>query len=737
MRGWRRLVVAGVAVQVGLMLLHRPGEERNKAGELKTFVSKPSQQQQQQQQGNKNENKSAVPRSALARQYAMLTRLGQPPRALSASQVFAYERRKARYHAMAWFRRSRRLLERCERAKALRRSEIADEVANFTEEELDDLSKVRWFVVSDRKDFSGFVREELLELGLCEAPLNESHARLDFYVGEQFESENGPSWARRIYDLVASENASVGAIDGLMAGFGSKESYANLFWYCKELSKEMHDRRVLCPAAWLPAFNVFGDENRRSVGFRTGRITASDVPHFKGLYDLVRGARPPTWWIVKPQKGTFLSQGMHLSQLAKADVNSEASLLDWISANVVEPSCRERYDPHKCDRRLVTFQIYVHKPALFHGRKFDVRLWFAMTSVDPLRVFLLRHGYPKVSSRAYVPRDLDDQCVHIKMLLDPECNVTTRQFKDAFPFGFPRSTASPVFFQGLEFPGLRESAPSSYNPREMSRSSYRTDRRRPRDWPVKEQFWSRRVWPSIEAAVSRVVMLARSKLAAASAQNGPRSSRSSSRKAAAAFRVFSLLSPDVTLDDKGRVYVEEINTNGLMMGTHANLGGSGNLFFDDSYVKSLLQIVGADAYPNASAYQANLDRAIDAFCDKTEEEEEEESLHCSSLERDELARAVHEEAHAGNHWYRVYPPIACFERADLDRCKLASDQTTRAWPNQATFSASDLRAVRETPLDIIVRRFLATTDTELIHGVPQVPGHARWPPREFDATSSI
>lgn len=517
--------------------------------------------------------------------------------------------------------------------------------------------------------------------------------RVDFYWGEQFDSDNAPAWGRR-RDSVLKADAVVGSIDGLMAMFGSKDSYTTLFWHCKDLIKRGSKRRVLCPAAWLPSFNVFGDEDKASKKFKKGKITAKDVPYLDRLFSLARDTNPPTWWIVKPQKGTFLSRGMHISQLRKTDMNTPTTFVNWIAKNVMEPSCAVKYESSKCDRRMVSFQIYVHKPALFHGRKFDMRFWLVVASLDPLRLYMLRHAYPKVSSREFTTGN-DDQCVHIKMLLDPFCNVTMRQFRRNFPSGYPRSTASPVFFDGLEFPGIKK----------------------PGSWVVKEQFWSRHVWPAVEASLVKVLMLARPNMTKLNKRH------KKSRK------TFALLSPDLTLDEKGRVYIEEINTNGLVMGTHGTNGGASNLFFDNGYVRDLLQIVGADAYPRAPQYQAKLDAAISTFCADNHDD-------CGPDEREAFARAVHEEAHAGQHFYRVYPPISCFEREEFSHCRLHHGNQT-VWPNQATFSDDDLAAMPESPIDRIVRRFLQTTDTELIHGVPQVPGHARWPPRDFHGASAL
>lgn len=60
-------------------------------------------------------------------------------------------------------------------------------------------------------------------------------------------------------------------------------------------------------------------------------------------------------------------------------------------------------------------------------RKYDVRLWVLVTSIDPLRVFVLRHGYPKIASELFETRGQvapnSHQCAHIKLLIDPECDI--------------------------------------------------------------------------------------------------------------------------------------------------------------------------------------------------------------------------------------------------------------------------------------------------------------------------
>ena len=102
-------------------------------------------------------------------------------------------------------------------------------------------------------------------------------------------------------------------------------------------------------------------------------------------------------------------------------------------------------------RAQLTLLASIALGATARGRKFDVRVWVLVTSVDPLRLYVLRHGYPKIASRAYTgTRDLGDQCRHVRLMLDPACVHGAREFLANFPDGYPKSTASPVFHDGFE-----------------------------------------------------------------------------------------------------------------------------------------------------------------------------------------------------------------------------------------------------------------------------------------------
>jgi len=63
-------------------------------------------------------------------------------------------------------------------------------------------------------------------------------------------------------------------------------------------------------------------------------------------------------------------------------------------------------------------QKYIEKPFLYHGRKFDIRIWALVT--DDFRIYLYREGYVRTSSSGYNLKNrnnfvhLTNQCLQIK-----------------------------------------------------------------------------------------------------------------------------------------------------------------------------------------------------------------------------------------------------------------------------------------------------------------------------------
>lgn len=64
-----------------------------------------------------------------------------------------------------------------------------------------------------------------------------------------------------------------------------------------------------------------------------------------------------------------------------------------------------------CDERRE--QRYIHNPMLIDGRKFDLRLYVLVTSMEPLRVYLFEEGLVRFSTKRYSLKNLRSRFTHL------------------------------------------------------------------------------------------------------------------------------------------------------------------------------------------------------------------------------------------------------------------------------------------------------------------------------------
>jgi len=58
-------------------------------------------------------------------------------------------------------------------------------------------------------------------------------------------------------------------------------------------------------------------------------------------------------------------------------------------------------------------QRYVKHPYLIHNKKFDLRIYVLVTSVDPLRVYMFEEGLVRFSTETYTLKNLKNRRIHI------------------------------------------------------------------------------------------------------------------------------------------------------------------------------------------------------------------------------------------------------------------------------------------------------------------------------------
>ena len=92
-----------------------------------------------------------------------------------------------------------------------------------------------------------------------------------------------------------------------------------------------------------------------------------------------------------------------------ADMATEAATSDWLLKHVPDGTW--------------VLQEYVMNPMTYQGNKFDLRVWTMVTSLDPLRIYLLGTGIPKVSQWKYskAPEFVKQQCIHVLLPGTTEC----------------------------------------------------------------------------------------------------------------------------------------------------------------------------------------------------------------------------------------------------------------------------------------------------------------------------
>ncbi|GMH67024.1 hypothetical protein TrLO_g5362 [Triparma laevis f. longispina] len=442
-----------------------------------------------------------------------------------------------------------------------------------------DQNKVRRFKVGKRKDFQSSIADALHTLDMCKN--DKEHKGYDFYWDETFDQTADSKEKKKYLNSNINKGALVSSIPGAREAIGLKPSLARVHNMClKDLSPSQ------C-AFTKRAFNFKREKDKLHIEDGTRRFLdfANDL-----IYEQMAQEDWPQLWIFKPQK-SFLGQGIKLLKVHEKDVMDKSGISHWASSRF--PSGEW------------TLQEYVRNPALFKGRKFDVRVWSVLMSTEPLRIYTLGHGFPKVSTKDYNPSAefFEDLCMHIKMPLGPGCKAKH------LVRPYPKSTEGDTWTKGLEF-------------REGEKGGH---------WPS--------MWTQIEDQVSVVVVSGLSKMKFAEHgifQDDPKKKDD--------YRRFVFLSPDFAMDDTGKVFMEEMNTNGFM------IGDTYSTFFPaQEQTVTVMRMLGADGFPDSWKYEGSAEETIGAFCAA------DFSVRCDEKVKEELRRLIDEEMHA-EMWKRSFPP---------------------------------------------------------------------------------
>jgi tubulin--tyrosine ligase len=104
---------------------------------------------------------------------------------------------------------------------------------------------------------------------------------------------------------------------------------------------------------------------------------------------------PKNIWIIKPGENTNRGVGI---QVAKEFNEIRDIIVDSTTSN----------------KRTCIVQKYIHNPLLIHRRKFDIRTFVMMTSVNGnTKVWIYEEGYLRTSCREYSINNLSNRMVHL------------------------------------------------------------------------------------------------------------------------------------------------------------------------------------------------------------------------------------------------------------------------------------------------------------------------------------
>jgi hypothetical protein len=121
--------------------------------------------------------------------------------------------------------------------------------------------------------------------------------------------------------------------------------------------------------------------------------------HVKNVKDnswakFVASYKEDSVWIVKPGENSNRGNGIEVFR----------SLTD------IQRTIRDKPDP----KRTYIIQQYIQNPLLIHNRKFDIRCFAVVTSVNGNRqAYFYRDGYLRTSCREFTLDDVSNRYIHL------------------------------------------------------------------------------------------------------------------------------------------------------------------------------------------------------------------------------------------------------------------------------------------------------------------------------------
>lgn len=105
----------------------------------------------------------------------------------------------------------------------------------------------------------------------------------------------------------------------------------------------------------------------------------------------------PNVWIIKP--GEFTNRGNGISCSSKMD-----EIKQLVSRKISKNQ----------EKRTFILQSYLHRPLLYHRRKFDIRAYMLISGTNGrIKGYWYQEGYVRTSSSYFDISELDDPMIHL------------------------------------------------------------------------------------------------------------------------------------------------------------------------------------------------------------------------------------------------------------------------------------------------------------------------------------
>lgn len=246
-------------------------------------------------------------------------------------------------------------------------------------------------------------------------------------------------------------------------------------------------------------------------------------------------------------------------------------------------------------------QRYIHNPLTLNGYKFDTRWWVLVTSISPLRIYMLPHAYVRVASLKYDPSQkyFLDKCMHI--------------------------TSGSIQSKCLKLKGARNQNEYPVNIWDDRFQDFLSDSYGRAINHDKKNFLAETLATKTQVAIVKSVLMVLSDL---------RQYKRNSTRA----KCFQLLSYDFIYDDVyGVPWMLEVNAYGYL-GLGIQKVSPGN-----DFVLEMLKLVGINGY-RRSKYAQNFEEAV-------QKENNEYSIHQKQMFQD-----ANDEFRNRGNWAPLFPP---------------------------------------------------------------------------------